>query len=153
MNSFRSRGTMPSMDDLNRTLLLTGVAAMLLKMFFEQGAWPRLLLSAVSFAALLFALTRILSKDPARMSTQNLKYLAAVTAVKTFFKEKFGCFGKKNGSTGAQKPKKKRPTLQELKEYKYFMCPQCAQRLRVPRGKGRLRVTCTRCGNRFEVKS
>lgn len=153
MNPFRSRGTMPSLDELNRTLLITGIVAMMLKMFFEQGAWPRLLLSAVSFAALLFALLRIMSKDPARTNTQNLKYLAAVTAVKTFFKEKFGKVGQKSGSTASQKPKKKRPTLQELRQYKYFVCPQCAQRLRVPRGKGRLRVTCTRCGNRFEVKS
>ena len=152
MNPFRTRGTTPSLDDLNRTLLLTGVIAMLLKMFFAQDAWPRLLLSAISFAALLFALLRLFSKDPARTNTQNLKYLSAVTTVKDFFRTKFG----HRKATNAQRTnpgKRKYPTFQELKQYKYFMCPQCAQRLRVPRKKGRLRVTCTRCGNRFEVKS
>lgn len=152
MNPFRTNGTIPSLDDLNRTLLITGAISMLLKMFFEQGAWPRLVLSAISFAALLFALLRLFSKDPARTNTQNLKYLAALTAVKDFFRTKFR---KKNGGAQSTDTQKKRryPTFQELKQYKYFMCPQCTQRLRVPRGKGRLRVTCTRCGNRFEVKS
>ena len=48
---------------------------------------------------------------------------------------------------------RKNPTWSEIKHYKYLICPQCTQRLRVPRGKGRLIVTCTRCGNRFETKS
>lgn len=46
-----------------------------------------------------------------------------------------------------------REYLNELKEYKYYACPQCAQRLRVPRGKGRIRITCIRCGNRFIKKT
>ena len=40
-----------------------------------------------------------------------------------------------------------------MRQYKYLLCPQCTQRLRVPRGKGRIRVTCTNCGNVFETKS
>ena len=47
----------------------------------------------------------------------------------------------------------KNPTWAELKQYKYLICPQCAQRLRVPRGKGRIRVTCINCGNVFETRS
>ena len=30
------------------------------------------------------------------------------------------------------------------------MCPECRQQLRVPAGKGRVRVTCSACGARFE---
>jgi len=29
-------------------------------------------------------------------------------------------------------------------------CPQCRQQLRIPAGKGRIRVTCTACGTQFE---
>lgn len=39
------------------------------------------------------------------------------------------------------------------KNYKYFHCPNCKQKLRVPRGKGKIRVTCSKCGTQFEKKT
>ena len=39
------------------------------------------------------------------------------------------------------------------KAHKYFRCPACGQQLRVPRGAGRLRVTCRACGASFEENS
>lgn len=39
------------------------------------------------------------------------------------------------------------------REHRYFRCPNCGQQLRVPRGKGRIQVTCRSCGITFEAKS
>jgi LSD1 subclass zinc finger protein len=39
------------------------------------------------------------------------------------------------------------------KHYKTFRCPKCRQKLRVPRGKGKVRITCSRCQTRFERKA
>ena len=39
------------------------------------------------------------------------------------------------------------------KTHKYFSCPKCKARLRAPRGKGRLRITCRTCGEVFEKKT
>jgi ribosomal protein L37AE/L43A len=39
------------------------------------------------------------------------------------------------------------------KEHRYFKCPNCGQPLRVPRGKGKLQITCRACGAQFEEKS
>ena len=33
--------------------------------------------------------------------------------------------------------------------YKYFKCPTCGQKLRAPRGKGKIRVTCSNCHTEF----
>ena len=41
----------------------------------------------------------------------------------------------------------------ELRAYKHVRCASCKQRVRVPRGKGKLRVTCPRCKTKFEVRS
>ncbi len=38
-------------------------------------------------------------------------------------------------------------------EYKVFKCPSCGMKMRVPRGEGRIRVTCRQCGAVFEKKS
>ncbi len=38
-------------------------------------------------------------------------------------------------------------------KHKYFKCPNCKSRLRVPKGRGEITVTCPRCRNRFDKKS
>lgn len=42
---------------------------------------------------------------------------------------------------------------QERKAYKVFACPTCKQKQRVPRGKGRIRITCKQCGAKFEGRT
>ena len=37
--------------------------------------------------------------------------------------------------------------------YSFFKCPSCGTVLRVPKGKGRIRITCKSCGNVFERNS
>ncbi len=39
------------------------------------------------------------------------------------------------------------------REHRYFKCPNCGQKMRVPRGKGRITVHCRSCGAVFEEKS
>ena len=39
------------------------------------------------------------------------------------------------------------------KEHLYFKCPNCGQQLRVPKGKGRISITCRSCGVTFEEKT
>ena len=35
----------------------------------------------------------------------------------------------------------------------YYRCPKCRQKLRVPRGRGRIQISCPRCGTQFIKKS
>ena len=44
-------------------------------------------------------------------------------------------------------------TIHRDKEHRYFKCPNCGQQLRVPRGKGRITVTCRSCGASFQENS
>lgn len=41
----------------------------------------------------------------------------------------------------------------EARSYKHFTCPSCGQRVRVPRGKGKVRVTCPKCKTRFDGRA
>ncbi len=39
------------------------------------------------------------------------------------------------------------------RQHRYFNCPKCRQRVRVPRGKGKISITCPRCGEKFVRKT
>jgi len=39
------------------------------------------------------------------------------------------------------------------REHRYFDCPKCRQMVRVPRGKGKIAITCPRCRERFVKKT
>ena len=36
---------------------------------------------------------------------------------------------------------------------RYFLCPRCRQTVRVPRGKGRILITCPKCKEKFQRKT
>ena len=39
------------------------------------------------------------------------------------------------------------------REHRYFDCPKCRQLVRVPRGKGKIAITCPRCREKFVKKT
>jgi hypothetical protein len=43
--------------------------------------------------------------------------------------------------------------LANIKKYKYFKCPSCKTKIRVPRNKGKIEITCPKCHNSFIKKS
>lgn len=42
--------------------------------------------------------------------------------------------------------------VNEKKNFKILVCPKCGQKLRVPRGKGKITVTCKKCLFEFKAK-
>ena len=143
------------MDELSRTMLITALVLSIVGMVVSGTVgWLRIVLSLLSGAPLVLIVLRMFSKDFNKRNQENMRYMTIENSVKDWFRR---TFGKKGRGSSYSAPRAKRagknPTWAELKQYKYLICPQCAQRLRVPRGKGRIRVTCTNCGNVFETRS
>lgn len=44
-------------------------------------------------------------------------------------------------------------SFSQRKEYKIVKCPSCSQKLRLPRKKGKVTITCSKCGTKFKAKS
>ena len=145
------------LDELNKALLIAAgvcyLASFVLSKFTTVSTVFRILFAA----AAIFLAIRLFAGNPAARNNENMKFLTGVTAVKEFFQKIF------RPSTGTQRPAvsqtsgglldKWKRQWHEYRTYRYLICPQCAQRLRVPRGKGKIRVTCTKCRNQFIAKS
>ena len=83
---------------------------------------------------LIVAFFRMLSKDRYRRAHENEVYLSKTEGARRGFTEWLNRV--KNG-----------------KKYRYFTCPKCKRRLRVPRGVGSVTVTCKNCGAKFDKKA
>ena len=87
----------------------------------------------VSLVVVILALVRLFSRNLPRRRAENAKFLALSGPVIAWFRLQ--------------------RTIRRDKEHRYFKCPNCGQQLRVPRGKGRITVTCRGCGATFQEKS
>ena len=145
------------LDELNKALLITCGVCYLLSFVLSRYAAASTLFRLLFAAAAIFLGVRLFARNPAARNNENMKFLAIVTAVKEFFSKPFGNAG--GGRRQASAPsssglmEKWKRQWREYRTYRYLICPQCSQRLRVPRGKGKIRVTCTKCRNQFVAKS
>ncbi|MBQ3108801.1 MAG: zinc ribbon domain-containing protein [Clostridia bacterium] len=117
-------------DPLNRTLLIVALVFSIASTLTRSVQILSAILSGFSLALLAILILRMFSRNFEKRQQELQKYFSITDRIRS-------C------------PQR----MRDRRNYKYLSCPQCMQKLRVPRGKGRLRVTCTRCGNRFETKS
>ena len=88
------------------------------------------ILSGVSTLLALILLFRIMSRNYGRRRAENDAFLKVAGPVIHWFKRQA-----------------------KDKDHLYFKCPTCSQMLRVPRGKGKISITCRNCGTVFQEKT
>lgn len=93
-----------------------------------------LIIAFVGYALIILGVLRMLSKNFARRSSENEVFLAMLSPLGKKIKQ------------GINKSAQRR-------DYRFFKCPGCKNTLRVPKNRGRIQITCPKCGERFERKS
>ncbi|MEG0296239.1 MAG: hypothetical protein RR620_05925 [Clostridium sp.] len=100
------------------------------------------------------AIFRAFSKDIPRRTAEMNKFILIVNKL-------LGKFGKRLPSVLPRVSLESLPMLfqhfknylAQKKQFKIVKCPQCNQKLRLPRGKGTIVVTCKKCSNKFNLKT
>ena len=95
----------------------------------------------ISIALMIWAVFRFFSRNTAARARENEKFLVFWNQVKKWWNGVRQWFAK-------QKRK-----WDDRKTHVYFRCPNCKKELRVPKGKGKLEVTCPLCRSKFIKKT
>lgn len=115
-------------DNLNQVLMFFAMACLVISLFFRG---PFYLLALI---AMVYAYFRMFSRNIAKRSAENQLFLHKTAKLRSWIQ-------------------KKKRELGQHKQYHIYKCPNCKQKIRVPRGRGRIAITCRKCGTEFIKKS
>lgn len=131
-------------DEFGKFLIILSMIIVLASNFIRFR-----LVYLVGIALLIYAYFRIMSRNIYKRQQENQRYFA--------FRSKFsrkksggtvnswrpGGFGKNGGSSAGS------ANASANSQYSFYRCRSCGQTVRVPKGKGTIKITCPNCGNSF----
>ncbi len=123
------------MDELGKHMLVLAIAVSVLGVIFNLFSLDvvSFICSMLSVILVAICFFRALSKNINRRVMENHKYLGKTEKIRNHFKLM-------------------RTRYRERNVYKYVRCPQCKNYSRVPKGKGKIKITCRVCKKQFEKK-
>lgn len=91
-------------------------------------------IAALSYLPLVFGTYRIFSKDLSKRRMENYKFMMKISPLYKRFHRLLTRFRLR-------------------RDHKLMPCTHCKSMLRVPKGKGKIRITCPKCKARFTRKT
>ena len=116
-------------DPLNNALLILGIALIIVARILGW-AWMNVFILAL----LCLCYFRMFSRNIQARYAENQKFL-----------QKWGPVSRRLHNAVMR--------FQDRKTHRYFKCPNCHKRLRVPKGRGKITITCPHCRTQFVRKS
>jgi ribosomal protein L37AE/L43A len=116
-------------DQLSMALLVCSVL-----LSWTAGLTGLSLFTFISYILLGISIFRMLSRDVEKRRLENYKFAILFSPAYSWLK-------------------KTQNRLKDAKVHCYFICPTCKLRLRVPRGKGKIIITCPKCKTEFAKKT
>ncbi len=121
------------MDELARAESIMVLVPLLLSLFVRQ--WLiNLILMALVVGLWVHIYFRVFSKNVTKRYEENQKFLNARYQMTV-------------------KWNRKKKHFEQRKTHCFFYCPNCKQEVRVPKGHGRICITCPKCRTEFIKKS
>lgn len=111
-------------DEFNRFLLGVAMVLVVLDLFIHG------FLVYLGGLCLIYCYYRMLSKNISRRFKENQIYLNLQFKVKEGFKNK-------------------KLQFNQSRKFHIYKCPHCGQKIRIPRGKGKISIHCPKCGTDF----
>lgn len=113
------------MDQFGRTLFGATMICLVLSIIFGGS-----FLYTLGMVLIVYSYFRMFSRNHAKRYAENQKYLQLTATVRG----KFAKFKRENA---------------QRKTHHIYRCPNCKQKIRVPKGKGKIAITCPKCRTEF----
>lgn len=120
-------------DQLSKVLIVLGVVAVLISAFVNWGVLG-LIVYFLGWALVIWGYFRVFSRNVSKRYAENEAFLAKTSGISNFFQ-------------------KQKYMWQQRKVYHIYKCPGCGQKIRIPRGKGKIEIRCPKCSTTFIKKS
>lgn len=115
-------------DQLNKFLMIVILVFMVLSLFIDG---PFYLLGMIGIVYVYF---RMFSKNIYKRSAENSAYLKYEYKVRQWWKTL-------------------KRDMQQRKTHHIYRCPSCKQKIRIPKGKGKIEIRCPKCSHTFIKRS
>jgi len=116
-------------DSFSKFLMVIAVICIALQLITKNSVFYIL-----SLSLLIYIYYRMFSKNIPRRYAENQKYAKYFNKVRTIF------YRKKN-------------YYAQMKDFHIYKCPNCKQKIRVPKGKGKIAIRCPKCSTEFTKNS
>ena len=122
-------------DDLSRFTMGAALVLIILTMFVNiVNRSVGSVLDFLGIVAIVYAYFRIFSRDIQKRYEENQKYLAMTSKFRLRFN-------------------KEKNLMKQRKTHHIYSCPGCGQKVRIPRGKGKIEIECPKCHTKFVKRS
>ena len=122
-------------DDLSRFTM--GVALVLIILAMFANIFSRTVgstLDILGVAAIVYAYIRIFSRNIQQRYAENQKFLQMMSKFRFSFN-------------------KEKDLMKQRKTHHIYSCPGCGQKIRIPKGKGKIEIECPKCHTKFVKRS
>jgi len=129
-------------DELSVTLIVAGILILLAAPIFTL-TYLKVIVVVAGGILIALAVMRALSTNVGKRRAENDRFTS-------FFSRK-GSVERRREREEKKARKAKRKENEKI--YAYFFCPKCKKELRVPRGRGKIKITCPNCSEQFIRKT
>lgn len=117
------------LDSFGKATIIAALIAVVLASLFDTP-----ILSVLAWVLIIYAYFRMFSRNIYKRSTENQVYLAKTRKIRTWLSVQKNLW-------------------QQRKTHHIYKCPTCHQKIRVPKGKGKIEIRCPKCQTHFIKKS
>ncbi len=144
------------MDSLNRALLALAAIIAALQFVYTLVSGRPGGMYAAAIGLVVVAIFRFFSRNTYKRGAENMMFSQLWTGLKQRRATSRAAAANnpyRQSPNPYRTPKPKKADKDAHRLTKVVVCKKCGQKLRVPKGKGKIRVFCKNCGEAFEAKS